>query len=175
MSGKTNALRTVVGAIHDGVSRETTELIEKLIDANISHEGMRELAKLMIRNAEEYYALCVQLGKSPNDPKVAIGFLLRKGKHVLSFTSAMSESELLEVADALAEMALNLPDNLKYARSGPYGALLGIGMIVIDCLEVVYSVRAVQRWWYETFLKECEIVLTPPASRGSAGPALHAH
>jgi len=165
-----NALRTITQAAKDGITEEFESWLDGAIDELVPNKPLAEGLKFLVASSREYYAYCIEQQKKPSDPAVAVGFLFRKGRNVLSLVNAMSDSEMLEIADAVAELAISLPDNIKMARGGPYGALLGFGMILNDAMNVVYSIRAVQSWYYETFLKECDVtpqklaVAVPPRS-----------
>jgi len=73
----------------------------------------------------------------PFDAKTIRRFLLQKGLNTAPLTSGLSDSEMLEVATAIADLAINLPEGLKLVKGGPSMAFVGVGLVVSDAIRPV--------------------------------------
>lgn len=139
------------------ISSYTDEGIKQAIDALPIDKDMKEILKYCISNTAAYAELCRSMKKSPNDPKVLAAFLASKGKSLTSVAAGLAPGDAIAIADAVFKLLADLGENLRIARMGPFGALYGFGLVLIDSANVGFQIPYFQRKYYELFLKTSSV------------------
>lgn len=166
------SLKIDAKGIVDSAKKGGSELLlKRLIDSLPLPRDQKTLLTWFAGSQYDYTAWCMTEGKTPYSKQSMIAYTLEKGPKVFVETSKsfgkFSHQQNVICVSTIAAVVLELRSRVGLMKGGPIGMTAGIGLLMLDLLEIGNSCEFVQEGYYDLFLKSSDVTLKLPQRRSS--------
>jgi hypothetical protein len=154
------------GGIDVGKSGLKALAIKPLINSLPLPQEQKDVLQWLASNATDYIAFCaVTPNMIPYTKTSMIAFVTKNAPKILASGAKgigqMGGHQTVECISQIALTILQFNSRLGLAKGGPIGITAGIGLLLLDALEIGNSCEFVQEGYYNLFLKTADIKLKP--------------
>ncbi|HUD30383.1 MAG TPA: hypothetical protein VMQ93_16055 [Novosphingobium sp.] len=150
-------------------------VLKKLIEALPLPEDQKTILNWFASSQYDYTAWCMTEGQAPYTKQSILAYVVKKGPKAFaesakSFGKYTHEQNVICIS-TIAAVVLEFRSRVGLLRGGPIGATAGLGLMLLDLIEVGNSCEFVQEGYYDLFLKSSDIQLKPVRKKRMSVPS----